>query len=181
MQKNSDGTYSHFEMKGGVFAGWVSKVNEIMCRAERSADTAAHMDKNDIDGTAVLTGVLGDIANRLEDLLSEIETYNPSSYKPAEEVSATKQPSKVYVFTADHRWDGRGRQVVSVTDFNPTTEQMWKLLEADIDAASRERKGQLLASWAPPISTILDEYVESDFVVNEMDVQENMPADCFRP
>lgn len=66
--KNPDGTFNHFEMKGGTFEGWLSSLNEAVCRAERSASTGAEMDTNDINGTCVLTSVLDDLTNRLNRL-----------------------------------------------------------------------------------------------------------------
>lgn len=65
---NPDGTFNHFEMKGGMFEGWLSSLNETVCRAERSAVTGVEMDSHDINGTCILTGVLDDIAHRLAKL-----------------------------------------------------------------------------------------------------------------
>ena len=79
--KNPDGTFNPFEMKGGTFEGWLSSLNEAVCRAERSASTGAEMDSNDINGTCVLTSVLDDLTNRLNRLHSDMAKYRDQRFE----------------------------------------------------------------------------------------------------
>jgi len=78
---NSDGTFNHFEMKGGTFEGWLSNLNEAICRAERSAGTGVEMDSHDINGTCVLTGVLDDLTHRLNRLHEGMTKYRTEAFE----------------------------------------------------------------------------------------------------
>ncbi len=73
--KNRDGTFNHFEMKGGTYEKWLLSIDEVICRAERATDVGVKMDANDINGTCVLTGVISDLTHRLLELRHNMGEY----------------------------------------------------------------------------------------------------------
>ena len=70
---------------------------------------------------------------------------------------------KVFVFSAERMCFGR--EVIAVTNTEPTTEQMWELLESNLRERSR-----IDPSFAD-FELLLDQYAASDFVVQEMEVR----------
>jgi hypothetical protein len=79
--QNADGTFNHFEMKGGPFAGWLKDLHELQCRAERSSDVFQEMDTNDINGTAIVPSLLDDIATKTDKLLENMKSYRREMFK----------------------------------------------------------------------------------------------------
>lgn len=75
MIKNPDGTFKHFEMKGGTFAGWLKDVDRLWHTAEQSAITFKDMDDKEVNGTVVAYATLKHVEERLYKLLESMEAY----------------------------------------------------------------------------------------------------------
>jgi len=72
---------------------------------------------------------------------------------------------KVYVFTAE--CPEQGRDVIAVTDVEPTDEQMWDMLEAYLRERIQVDNPDAPDAYLP----YLDQYAASEFIIHEQEVQ----------
>lgn len=72
-EKNSDGTYKHFEMKGGTYAGFLRDLNEISCRLSGCVSSFHDMSREEINGTTVALCVFSYLEKAIDRLTSEMQ------------------------------------------------------------------------------------------------------------
>lgn len=78
--KAPDGTFNHFEMKGGPFEGWVKDLNELTCRIDNAANSFQDMDINDVNGTSVASTLLEGISYRLTRTLEDMKKFRMEAF-----------------------------------------------------------------------------------------------------
>jgi hypothetical protein len=79
--RNPDGSYNHFEMKGGPFQGWVEEVTTLAQRISGARDVFANLEIGDVDGTKLVWSLLDSFSHRLERLEEVMKTYREKECK----------------------------------------------------------------------------------------------------
>lgn len=79
--RNPDGTYNHFEMKGGPFQGWLQEISTLEERIVGAREVYANLEVGDVDGTKLVWSLLDSFSNRLDKIKEEMKTYREKECK----------------------------------------------------------------------------------------------------
>jgi hypothetical protein len=85
MYKNKDGTFHHFEMRGGEFESWLTDLMKLEEKIRNSRDVFDKLDKNDINGTNLVWPLLDSFSHRLDRVINWMKEYRANKNKLDEE------------------------------------------------------------------------------------------------
>ena len=77
--KNPDGTYMHFEMKGGIYEGWIHNLIELSARIDGCVNSFQAMSKEEIDGTTVALCLFCLLEKEVDRLKEQMEGFRKNA------------------------------------------------------------------------------------------------------